>query len=446
MNPISKTFKALAIAGQIAVLFPFAVTSAAAGGEAPEVWRFAVIFAIWALFRFFGFTAGSLAEKIKSGKASPKLHPLINFLARFACVIPIAAFIAACVVFSLPPTFYFYTLPPSVVIYFAGYSSVGRSYSDVFTLGWFVVYPISALFFSVMMYAGKISAPWAGNALSAGLAVEILLLVFLMNQKNIDKCTQQRDAGKAVLPRGLRRYNAVLVILIFTLSLGLFFFAETVGQILMTAVAAVIGAVLFVVDLLLKLLATTNESSERPPDGEGHLSPVSALPDASARDYSIALIIVVAVILIIAFRKQIWSAIKKAFAEAFKNRDKSFDTPYVDEIMSSDAKPLTPREVKKAERELAKKYARETSPALRYRLGYALFLARLRHTQNPPAPSDTTEIHREKGERSFNVDLSELSKTYDKVRYADAVPTAEELAREEEIIKSLRAKNSRSTF
>ncbi|MDE6733707.1 MAG: DUF4129 domain-containing protein, partial [Oscillospiraceae bacterium] len=412
--------------------------SLAVGGEEPDFLRFAVIFAIWGLFRFFGYTSGSLAEKIKD-KKTPKLHPLINFLARFACLIPLAAFIAACAIFSLPSAFYFYTLPPSAAIYFAGYSSVGRSYSDVFTKGWFAVYPISALLLSIMLSAGKITAPWAGNMLSAGLAVEILIFVVIANQANIDKCTKQRDAGKAALPRGLRRYNATLVIAVFALSLGLFIFAEPLGQIIVTAIVAIIGAVMLFVEFLGKIFTSSNESAEQTHGGESHLTTIPTRFGISSDDFFIALVVIVAVIMIIAFRKQIWSAFKRAFAAAFKNRDKRFDTPYVDEISTS-RQNVKKRAAKKAERELAKKYARETSPALRYRLGYALFLARLRRTENPPAPSDTTEIHREKGERSFKADLSELSKTYDKVRYGDAVPTADELEAQAEIIRSLSSK------
>lgn len=428
----------LAVAGQLAALFPFAVMSLAVGGETPDFLRFSVIFAIWGLFRFVGFSAGSLAERIKDKKA-PKLHPLINFLARLACVIPLAAFIAACAVFRLPSAFYLYTLPPSVAIYFGGCAGVGRSYSDVFTKGWFAVYPISAVLLSIVLSSGEISAPWAGNMLSAGLAVEILLFVFIANQANIDKCTKRRDAGKAELPRGLRRYNAALVIAVFALSLGLFIFAEPIGEILVTAIFAVIGAVMLVIEFFGKIFMRSNAFDEVTSGGGSRLTTLPTRLGMSSDDFYTALAAVVALVLIIAFRRQLWSAVKRAFAAAFKNRDKRFDTPYVDEISTSRPN-VKKRELKKAERELAKKYARETSPALRYRLGYALFLAQLRHTENPPAPSDTTEIHREKGERAFNVDLSELSKTYDKVRYGDIIPTAGELQSQEELIKSLKAK------
>ena len=113
----------------------------------------------------------------------------------------------------------------------------------------------------------------------------------------------------------------------------------------------------------------------------------------------------VLIILVIAFRKPIWNAIKNLFAPLFKNRKKAADVPFYDEITESSAKTLTPKAQKRAERELSKQYERENSPERKYRLGYALFLAKLRRTKCPPEPSDTTDIHREKGASAFNENL-----------------------------------------
>lgn len=445
MKTASKIFTALAVAGQLAALFPFAVMTAAASEEAPSFLFFAVIFAVWTAFRETGWGIGRLAEKIKGGRSSARLHPLINFLARLCCVIPIAAFIAACVILKLRPALYYYALPPSVAMYFGGYSGVGKSYSDVFTKGWFAVYPISALLTSVMLNTGEMSeaALWAGRALCTGFAAEILLFVVMANQANIDKCTKQRDAGKAALPRGLRRYNAVIVAGIFTASLGLFLFARPLGKMLLTAIGAVVGAVVFVVDWISGLLSSSNQSEQHVSEGEISQPNMTAQYGFDLNDLITILIVIAAVILVIIFRKQIWNAFKRAFAAVFRNRGKDFDTPYADEIMSSDAKRHSPRAEKKAERELARQYARETSPKRRYRLGYALFLARLRRTDCPPAPSDTTDIHREKGERVWGADLSGLSEIYSRVRYGDITPNPEELTAEAEILQQLKVRVKR---
>lgn len=445
MKSASKHFMVLACAGQLAALFPFAVMGVAVSGENAAVWHFVVIFVLWTAIREIGWGIGTLAEKIKCRRISAKLHPLINFLAQFCCVFPVAALITAGVLLKLQIGVFFYTLPPSVAIFFGGYFGVGRSYFDVFTTGWFAAYPISAILASLMIKISKLTeaAPWVGRALCAGFAVEILLFVVKANQANIDKCTRQRDAGKAALPRGLRRYNAVIVAGIFAVSLGLFVFAEPIGKMFVTAFTAVVSAVIFVMDWISNLFGSPDGSVTQVVDDANGQPGIPLRSGADLDDLLLLLYVIAAVVLIIAFRKRIWRAFKRVFAAVFRNRDTGFDTPYADEIMSSDAKSLSPRAVKKAERDLSRQYARETSPKLKYRLGYALFLARLRHTEHPPEPSDTTNVHSEKGERAWGVELSELSGTYDGVRYGDITPTSEELAAEAELLKLLEARGKR---
>ena len=53
-------------------------------------------------------------------------------------------------------------------------------------------------------------------------------------------------------------------------------------------------------------------------------------------------------------------------------------------------------------------------------------------------PVDTTTIHREKGESAFETDLGELSGVYNRVRYGEAAPTAEELSRQEQLLAGLK--------
>lgn len=433
-----RIFGVLACIGQLAALFPFAVIGAVVGGETGLL-QFAVIFAVWAAFRLIGLGIGLLAEKLKSGRYSIKLHPLINFLARFCCVIPTVALAVVSVLLKLHAAVYFYILPPSLAICFGGYLGAGRSYSDVFTKGWFAVYPIAAILASLMLTAPEISgsAPWAGQALCAGFAAEILIFVVIANQSNIDKCTKQRDAGKAALPHGLRRYNALLVIGIFAVSLGLFVFARPLGKMLINAIVAVVSAVMFVIDRLGSLFVKTDESSPTVGEGESRDPLFPGHYGGSFNDVLMTVTAIIVIVLAIAYRKPIMKALKSLFAAAFRNRDKGFDMPFADEITSSDAKALSPRAQRKAQRELARRYVRETKPALKYRLGYALFLARLRHTAAPPAPSDTTDIHREKGERVWEVDLSGFSEAYDRVRYGDISPTPEELAAQAELLKRL---------
>ena len=438
-----KIFGVLACVGQLAALFPFAVIGLGADGTTPAVWQFIAVFAVWTAFREIGWGIGSLAERFKDRTRSIKLHPLINLIARLCCLLPAAIFIVICVLLRLSGAMYLYILPPAVAICYGGCASVGKSYSDVFTKGWFAVYPISAILASIMLAAAKITdnAPWAGRALCVGFAAEILLFVISANQANIDKCTKQRDKGKAVLPRGLRRYNAVIVAAVFAVSLGLFLFAEPIGTFLFKIIAAVAGAVMYVLNWITSLFDQKNDRELTSSDSDDHRQIITSEHGGSAVDLLMTITAIAITVLVIVYRKPLWNAIKRLFASVFKNREAEFDTPFADEITSSDRKLLSRRAERKAERELAKRYARETSPERKYRLGYALFLARLRHTAYPPAPSDTTDAHRKKGETAWQCDLSGFSGTYGRVRYGDVIPTSEELADQDEILQKITKKS-----
>ena len=434
-------FKALACLGQLAALFPFAVFYEALVLKTLVVWHFCAIYAMFIMFRFFGWSIGKLINSLQKRRLPKKVIPLTNFLSRMGFAVPTAAFIALSVLLKPDPSVYFFILPACIIIYFGGNSSIGRSYSDIFSRSWFLLDLLSSvavmIAFSFSEESGVTSA--AGYALCVGFAAVTLLSAVLANQTNIDMRTGQRDAGKAVLPEGLRRYNALLVIGIVTLTLGLFVFAKPLAALLRVVIEAIVMAVLFVFEKIAGLLAVNDKTPELS-DGTANAEQVLIEPENSGNIGNIifAVILIAVIVLIILFRKHIISALKSLFEPLFRSRDKTFDTPFADEMTSSHAKQNSLRAQKKAERDLEKQYARETSSERKYRLGYAIFLMRLRRTSQPPEPSDTTDVHREKGERAFGEDLRGFSETYNKVRYADLPPTAEELAAADELLKKIK--------
>ncbi|MDE6726307.1 MAG: hypothetical protein K2J80_00030, partial [Oscillospiraceae bacterium] len=278
--------------------------------------------------------------------------------------------------------------------------------------------------------------------LCVGFAVVILLLVVLTNQRNIDNCTKQRDSGKAALPHGLRTYNTLIVFGIFAVALGLFVFAKPLGRLVMKVISAIVGAVLFIMEKFAALFEF-DETPFLPSDGNNeYLIPDQEI-SSGWNDIMITLAIIAGIVCVIVFRKQIVRAIKAFFAPLFRSRAKGADTPFADEITSSDAKRLSVRARRKAERELARRYARENDPERKFRLGYALFLTQLSRTKHAPEPSDTTDTHRAKGERAFGESLSEFTEIYNKVRYADVPPTTEELNTESELLIRLSSADKR---
>lgn len=438
-----RTLKLPAVIGQLASLFPFAVAYEAMGAGEYKAWHFLAIYAVWTAFRAAGVLFGKLAERITMRQRFPKRFvPIMNFLSKMGFILPTAAFIAAGVFLKAPDAAYFYILTAAVVIYFGGIFGIGKSYGAIFSFGWFMLYLIMGTFVAVAfgMSENRELAERGSFMLCAVFALVILLYAVLANQSNIDKCTNQRDRGRAVLPRGLRGYNALLGGGIFAAALGLFVFAKPLGRLIGAFFGLLVWAFLSILSLLSGCAAFYKE--ETPPAVEKtdvtDTVPVG-IERGTAGDIVTTLIVLMLIVLAVVFRRQIWNAVKSLLAPLFRERDKTNDIPFADEITeSSEKRELTPRARRRAERELMRRYERERSPKRKYRLGYALYLMRLNRTDKPPKRYDTTDEHRAKGESVFNEDLKEFSETYNRVRYAEQTPTPEELAAERELLKRLR--------
>ena len=393
------------------------------------------------MFWAFGLLAGKISESVRNGaKFRQKYTPIVNLLSNIGFIVPSAVMIAVGIALNLQFPVYVFSLAAGIIIYFGGCLTVGKNYGGIFSKTWFVLYFVSAVILSAILAMSKKTEliSKAGFMLCVGFAVITLITVVITNQANIDKCTKQRDNGKAVLPSGLRLYNLLIVIGIFAIATGLFVFAKPLGNLFKTISGAIVGAFLQLTQFLSKLFSRPNETVQSSEENEEPFISSNTNDTGNFGDVFFVIILAVLIILVIAFRKPIWNAVKNLFAPLFKNRKKAADVPFYDEITESSAKTLTPKAQKRAERELSKQYEREISPERKYRLGYALFLAKLRRTKCPPEPSDTTDIHREKGESVFEENLREFSETYNKVRYADIPPVAEQLAAESELLKKLK--------
>lgn len=240
-----------------------------------------------------------------------------------------------------------------------------------------------------------------------------------------------------MLPNGLRRYNALLITGICTAVIGLFLFAKPLAELLKELFSLLLGGIFLVFD---SLNGCVHEMPEDIPTGDpnGIVDLEKPKPTSLLAEIAFVLLIIGMLVLIFKMRRQIWSSLRSFFAPLFRRSDESADLPFSDEILNSDAKSFTSRSRRRAERELIRRYSRESDPALKYRCGYALFLMRLGRTSSPPLPADTTTVHREKGESEFERDLGELSEVYNRVRYGENTPTAEELARQEELLAEIR--------
>lgn len=427
-----------AVFGQFLSLLPFAVIFCGLGLKRYTLLPYCAVYAVFAVFYAAGHLCGRLAHELElSGKPSRKAQPAVMFISRAAVLVPAALFVIIVVITKIPSMAFFYVLPGGVIAFFGAHGGEGKGYTDKFSRGWFALYFIAGLFASVLLWSSHEEELAADGIfqICAGFAVMILLSALLANQTNIDVCTNQRAGGKSVLPGGLRRYNAVLITVICSVTIGLFLFAKPLAELIKYLVSLIMRGFLSVMEALSSCVWT--EPEDIVPDSSAIGEPESGYTSVLA-EFLFALLVIGMLVVLFRLRKQIWSLIKSVFEPLFRAKKPPSDIPFYDEILVSDAKRLAPRARRRVERELARQYRREVDPARKYRFGYALFLVRLGKTDCPPLPADTTTIHREKGESAFEKDLGELSGVYNKVRYGETAPTAEELSRQEQLLTEIR--------
>lgn len=427
----------LAYIGQFAALFPFVTAFEVLGAGAFVVWHFPLFYGIWLFFWAVGILIGVLIRHMENRKkVSKKLLPFMYFLAKIGFLLPAAILITVCVWLSTEVAACFFALLGGIAIYYGGSLYVGRPYSEVFSKAWFMLYTVAAVTFTVLfsLSENNPAAPRGKFLLCAGFAVIVLFSAIVINQANVDACTNQRDRGRAVLPWGLRRYNALLGAGVFVVALGLFAFAKPIAAFFRYVIGVLVRAFVYIMEFFDRDEPVSEpDTSLSEAENIGYNSPNDAL-----FDFSFIILTVIIIVLLFIFREPIVTGIKNFFSFLFKKKNRGNNSPFADEITKSTAKSSSMRMRKKAERELERRYSRETSPNRRYRLGYALFLTRLSRTDAPPEPADTTDVHREKGESAFNENLRELSETYNMVRYAEVQPTEEELSAQNELLRRIK--------
>lgn len=432
--------KMLAYIGQFAALFPFAVAlEVGVGGFTP--WHFAAIYGVWASFWAIGLLFACLVRRVKRRASLPKkLVPIMSFLLKIGFFVPTALFVTAFVLLSFNVAVYFFVLSGGIVIYFGGCFGLGRNYSEIYSKSWLALYIILSIFLTIFFAVSEQGENTSAGSLllCVGFAFIVMVTALVANQSNIDNCTNRRDRGKSVLPWGLRRYNALIGLGVFAVALGAFAFAKPVGKLLGMLLVMIIRGFMYIAKVIDSWLFPSDEPIKTDPSSDRDFDEQAMFGSGSANDVILIVMLVVLIVMIIVFRRGILGAIKSFFAQLFKDKRRESDAPFADEITSGTKKPPTARMKRKAERDLERRYLNEKSPERRYRLGYELLLLRLAKTSQPPKPADTTDIHREKAESAFGEDLSVITETYNRVRYADARPTAKELDAELELLQKIK--------
>ncbi|MGN1341067.1 MAG: hypothetical protein ACI4WS_12305 [Oscillospiraceae bacterium] len=430
---------ALAVFCQFLALFPFIVLTEGIGFGGYTLWHYAVFYAAVAVFYLCGRLLGICAA---NRGLSRRARPWVMFLSRIGFIAPAVVFCVVCAVLELHSGLYIYLLPGCVAGYFGGYLSTGREYSDIFTRGWFAAYFVAAILAAgLLSFTRDKALSSAGmTQLCVGFGVIIVLAAVLTNQTNIDMQTRQRAGGRAVLPKGTRSYNALLIAGAGALVVGLFLLTGPVTRILMDGIKALLR-------WLLSLLR--QDEAEDLVDGEMQENTNSEMQyyenDNPFADLLMLVFWAVILFLAVKFRRQIWNFFKEIFQPLFKVPQDEEQAPFVDELSASGVTMQSEREQRRSERELYRRYRRETDPVLKYRQGYELFLANLKRTPFSQLATDTTTVHSDKGDKAFSTRVSEqeldgMIKVYDRVRYGGEVPQPQELEALDRIIEAINGK------
>lgn len=436
----NRILPALAVFCQFLSLFPFMVLTEGIGFGEFIPWHYAVFYAAAVVFWICGRLLGVFSQ---NQGLSRRAKPWAVFLARIGFLAPTAGFIVVCALLGLHSGLYLYLLPGCIAGYFGGYASTGREYSDIFTRGWFAVYFVAAIIAAALLsFTHDKALSSAGmTQLCVGFGGLIILAAVLTNQTNIDMQTRQRAGGRAVLPKGTRSYNAWLIATVGIVVVGLFLLTGPAARLISEGVKA----------LLRWLLSLLNTEGDMNLD-DGEMSENTAeemeyvINENPLADLLMFLMWALIVFFIIKFRRQIWGIIKEFFAPLFKVPQREEQAPFVDELSSSGYGQTSSREQRRTERELYRRYRRETDPVAKFRQGYELFLASLKKTPFHQLATDTTTIHSDKGGKAFGSrisaeELDGMVQVYNRVRYGGEVPQQQELEALDRIIETIIGKN-----
>ena len=433
-----KILSALAVLCQFLTLYPAVVVTEGAAFGKFVWWHYFAMYAVIALFYISGRALGQWSSR---AGLSRKAKPWAMFLARTGFILPGALFCVVGGLCGLHAGVFLYLLPGCVAGYFGGYLSAGKGYSDIFTRGWFAVYFVLAVVAAFLLNFTHDEAVINSGMtqLSASFIILIAGAAVLTNQTNIDMQTRQRAGGKAVLPAGVRSYNAKLIAGAAGLIAALCLFARPIA-------GGIFSLLKMLIQWLISLL--NRNSADDPQDGfmdentaDDFDFPVNENPLFQLLIY---VLIGVLIFLAIRFRRQIWAFIKELFQPLFRLPVQESQQPFIDEFSDSTQRGISGREQRRTERGLVRRYRRESDPALKFRAGYELYLVRLGASAFPHLPTDTTTVHSDKGERAFgerleNGEVSRMVRTYDRVRYGGETPDNEDLAELDRILTEIKA-------
>lgn len=427
------TLKCVSVIGQFLSVFPFVVLCEGVGYGRFTWWHYAALYGAFAVFYLIGRLC---ADWALSPARSRSFRPKAIFLSKAAIAVPLLIFLLVVAALQWSSGLLIYALPAAVIMYYGGYSTSGKEYADIFTRGWFALFFVTAVLTSVLLWFTHNDAVKGagGFQLCFSFGVLIVISAVLTNQTNIDMCTHQRDAGKTVLPKGLRSYNGALVAAVVTVIVALCLFAAPAARLVTWLIKQLL------IWLLSLIQGTRPEAVDDILSGTGNGAGVDVDVNSNLLANLLSILLFVGIgVLLIALRRHIISFFRELVAPLFRVKEEYSEAAFTDELSNTTGafSERLPRH--RREQQLYKLYRRESDPVKKYRTGYSFMLLRLNDTAFPPVDTDNTDIHAVKGEKGFRSDdVKRIVSTYNDVRYSGRVPDADELEFEAMFIEEIR--------
>lgn len=400
-----RLLKILAVTAFGMISFPIVLTGDAHSFGNLDPLRLLAYYAGFAAVFALGFALGQAVKRRKKLRPLARLLGAGTFFLSFF-LLPFTDGVAVIVSVGAGAVFW----------YFLGERASRRHYADFFPIFAFgiCIFVTVVFYFAFSLSAPEELCPPVQNAVVVSFMIELCLAALLVNQSGIyDKANRRRET-KTMLPRGLSGYNAALVLIVTGAGLFLYLFADKIVWFLREIVR-------LIVTFLLYLMQMSGETMQTVPGEPGDLSEL--LPRDEPYGIWDLLAPLLALALILIFRKQIWRWLKGVFRRilAFFTREpeNSAETPDFIDLFEEAPSPKRRKAPPLTDPQLLRKYRAQTDPLRKYRLGYRLLLRRMNRANAGILPADTAAAHFEKGRRVYGEALSAVVGGYNAVRYHD---------------------------
>lgn len=356
----------------------------------------------------------------------------------------------------LPPDFaWVLFLLANTAVLTVGWTLTARnmpgSYTTSFALNHFVrgalVYVISIGF----IYFYGIDTPITFNisTLSLPFGMMVVVSLVLLNQGNIDGMMERRRHNKASLPGKIRVYNLIIVSGMLLVIFAALLFGDQIFAALVWLAKRLALMVVYIVMGILWLLGRNQQDGEAGGGGKQDTAIYEQLAKGASANpwWNILYILLIglAVYLLVSNRKAIFRSIRDWFSRfgaaiynflmgRFQFRDMGAEEGYYTddvEALTQDDRPQesaafhNKRELKKA----LKQWQKLTDPVQKVRDGYRLMVMTSKMGESGVVSSDTTgQILGKNRETSMEPVFRQMNPVYDRVRYGDMAPSAEEIS------------------